>query len=468
MLSLTSVAVMAQSSSKIRKDQRRNRQQVEKAQRDVKLNAQAVENKLHDLELLDGQVRDLNKDIRRLNNTSDSLLRIIRPLNDSISALNDQLAMMRSRYAAALRKSQSNASGMDDLTFVFSSSTFSQAWERYRSLKQFSRWRQRKAREILATRSDLEVRQQRLDSLKRSNTRVLKSVQAQRNEVERKRVDTDRLVKSLRTQNKQLQQILKRRQDEARRLEERLEKAIAEEIEAQRLKEEKELQERARQEEQRRRQLAQQKGKDESSNHSSSTNDKNPGNGKVKSEDSDNRASGSGSSTQASSGRGDLNSNTTSQATAASFETLSQINRKLTGSFESNKGRLPYPLAGKFTVVKKFGRQKHPRLPKVETDNPGIDIEATKNAPVHAVFDGEVSQIFKLAGYNNVVVLRHGDYVTVYANIETLNVKKGDKVKTGQQIGRLYMDKSDGGRSVLHFELRREKEKQNPELWLSR
>ena len=141
---------------------------------------------------------------------------------------------------------------------------------------------------------------------------------------------------------------------------------------------------------------------------------------------------------------------------------------RLTGSFESNRGKLPYPVRGSFTIVKKFGRHKHPRLPKVETNNPGIDIEAVQGAEVYAVFDGEVSQIFKLAGYNNVVVLRHGDYVTVYANIASLNVKKGDKVTGGQPLGRIFIDRNDGNRSVLHFELRREKEKQNPELWLRR
>ena len=105
-------------------------------------------------------------------------------------------------------------------------------------------------------------------------------------------------------------------------------------------------------------------------------------------------------------------------------------------------------------------------MPKVETNNAGIDIEASKGASVKVVFDGEVSQIFKLAGYNNVIVVRHGDYVTVYANIALLNVKKGDKVKTGQSLGTLYIDKADGDRSVLHFELRKEKEKEDPELWL--
>lgn len=425
LLMLTSASAMAQSSSRIRRDQRRNRQQVEQAERNVRQNAQAVENNLNQLELLDGQIVDINRDVRRLRATSDSIMRLIRPLNDSIAELNERLGSMCDKYRTALRKSQTNANGMNDITFVFSSENFKQAWERYRSLRQFSRWRRRKADEIVDTRSSLQVRQQRLDSLRAANARVLKKVENQRDALECKKVETDRLVKSLKSQNKKLQEILKRRRDEARRLEERLEKAIAEELEARRRQEEKERAERERRE---------------------------------RNEQSQQAAAGNNASQAAA----------PSQPATKPTVTVSEANRQLTGTFESNKGKLPYPVSGQFTIVKKFGRQKHPRLPKVETNNPGIDIEASQGASVHAVFNGEVSQIFKLAGYNNVIVLRHGDYVTVYANIASLNVKKGDKVSTGQQLGKLYVDKADGNRSVLHFELRREKDKQNPELWLKR
>ncbi|MDE7385791.1 MAG: peptidoglycan DD-metalloendopeptidase family protein [Muribaculaceae bacterium] len=420
---LASLAAEAQSSSGIKREQRRNRQQIEQARRNVRQNEQAVENNLRQLELLDGEITDISRDVRRLRGTSDSLRQLIRPLNDSINDLNSRLSAMSEKYKTALRKSQTNGNSLNDITFVFSSENFMQAWQRYRSLRQFARWRQRKADEIIDVRSSLQSRLQRLDSLKASNNRVLSNVEQQRNTLERKRVETDRLVTSLKSQNKQLQQVLKRRQKEADELDRRLEKALAEEMEKQR-----------REEEERQRRLKEQEA---------------------------------AASKQASE---------TATKPAASDKQVqpkpaveAPVNSQLTGSFESNKGKLPYPLSGQFTIVKKFGRQKHPRLPKVETNNPGIDIEAsTQGATVHAVFDGEVSQIFKLAGYNNVIVLRHGDYVTVYANIARLDVKKGDKVKTGQALGSLYVDKADGNRSVLHFELRREKEKENPELWLKR
>ena len=137
-------------------------------------------------------------------------------------------------------------------------------------------------------------------------------------------------------------------------------------------------------------------------------------------------------------------------------------------NFESLKGRLSMPVAGNYTIVRKFGRQKHPSLPHVETDNAGIDIQTAPNAGVRAVCDGEVSAVFQPEGYNSVVVVRHGNYLTVYANLGAVNVRAHQQVKAGQSLGAVYSDSSDRNRSVLHFEIRHNRTKENPEVWLRR
>lgn len=83
-----------------------------------------------------------------------------------------------------------------------------------------------------------------------------------------------------------------------------------------------------------------------------------------------------------------------------------------------------------------------------------------------AVFDGTVSEVFRLPGYNTIVMVRHGKYLTIYANLSNINVKKGDALKQGQTIGTIYSDPDDGNRSILHFELRQEKQKLNPTAWV--
>ena len=98
--------------------------------------------------------------------------------------------------------------------------------------------------------------------------------------------------------------------------------------------------------------------------------------------------------------------------------------------------------------------------------NNGIDIATTEGAKARAVFDGEVTSVTKLTGANTVVIIRHGEYFTVYSNLENVTVKRGDKVKTKQNIGTVHTNKTEG-KTELHFELLKEQTRQNPANWLS-
>lgn len=139
---------------------------------------------------------------------------------------------------------------------------------------------------------------------------------------------------------------------------------------------------------------------------------------------------------------------------------------RLTGSFASNKGKLPSPVDRAATVVSTFGRHTHEELEKVQTQNNGMDFETTKGAQACAVFPGVVSMVIVMEGFDNVVLLRHGEYLTVYAGIDGLKVRKGQKVEAGQSLGSIYSDPTDNDRTRLHFEVRHEKEKLNPADWL--
>ena len=116
--------------------------------------------------------------------------------------------------------------------------------------------------------------------------------------------------------------------------------------------------------------------------------------------------------------------------------------------------------------MKGFGRQPHPELKHVETDNSGIDIEAPRGTSARAIFDGTVSAIFKQPGFNTIVMIRHGEYISIYAGLGTLSVKNGQKVTSGQAIGTIFTDPDNDNRSILHFEIRKERQKLNPTLWV--
>lgn len=138
----------------------------------------------------------------------------------------------------------------------------------------------------------------------------------------------------------------------------------------------------------------------------------------------------------------------------------------LTGKFDQNKGKLPYPVTGG-VIVDRFGVHPHPTRPGAMVNNKGVNIAAPNRTPVRAVFEGEVSKVFFFQGLNNSVIVRHGSYMTVYSNLSEVNVGSGDKVALGQQIGRLVTDNA-GENPVLHFEVWHETRNLNPEEWLKR
>jgi murein hydrolase activator len=145
--------------------------------------------------------------------------------------------------------------------------------------------------------------------------------------------------------------------------------------------------------------------------------------------------------------------------------TLTPVEKELSSSFASNKGKLPWP-SEKGVVTEAFGEHPHPVLKYVKVKNNGIDIATSKNADVRSVFNGKVSRVMSFQNLNKVVIIRHGDYLTVYSNLETVNVKDGDAVTTKQVIGKVHTNPEDS-RTELHFELWQGKNLQDPQVWLA-
>lgn len=135
--------------------------------------------------------------------------------------------------------------------------------------------------------------------------------------------------------------------------------------------------------------------------------------------------------------------------------------------FAACKGKLPMPLSNA-TITGRFGVHQHPVLKHVTVNNKGIYLTASKGAVAKAIFKGEVTQKFSIPGNNNAVIIRHDNYLTVYSNLTNINVKIGDKLNAGDQIGKVFEDSEDGGRTTLFFQIWKEKELQNPELWLKK
>jgi len=145
--------------------------------------------------------------------------------------------------------------------------------------------------------------------------------------------------------------------------------------------------------------------------------------------------------------------------------TLTKEEALIAGGFEKNKGRLPWPTESGF-ISGQFGKQKHPVLDQVTVNNKGIFIQTKAGSTARAVFEGVVTQCFTVGGSNNVII-RHGNYLTVYAGLTNLFVKTGDKVKTKQAIGKIYTDTDNDNKTEMQFQIWKEKEVLNPTLWLT-
>jgi murein hydrolase activator len=142
--------------------------------------------------------------------------------------------------------------------------------------------------------------------------------------------------------------------------------------------------------------------------------------------------------------------------------------QKLIGdSFEQNRRRLPWPVE-RGIITEKFGVHPHAVLRNVTVNNNGVNIATEGGSKARVVFNGEVSRVFGITGGNMAVIVRHGQYLTVYSNLVDVTVKKGDKVNVRQNIGTVYTDPADGNKAILKFQIWKESTKLNPEDWLVR
>ncbi len=156
--------------------------------------------------------------------------------------------------------------------------------------------------------------------------------------------------------------------------------------------------------------------------------------------------------------------NSTANKSSGSSIPLTPEAAALSSSFAGNKGKLPWPVESGF-VSKRFGTHPHPTLKGISEDNDGIDIQTRPNSEVRSVFDGEVTKIFTVPGYGGTIVVKHGEYYTMYSKLKVISVKSGDKVKAKQVLGQVYTNKE--GVAEVHFETWKGLQPMDPSSWLA-
>ncbi|WP_373803649.1 murein hydrolase activator EnvC family protein [Bacteroides heparinolyticus] len=384
-----------------------------------------VGSQLSGLAALTGQIEERKRYILAINNDVEAIERELGVLGRQLVRLQNDLKDKKQKYESSVQYLYKNRSIEEKLMFIFSARTLAQTYRRMRYVREYATYQRLQGEEILKKQEQVNRKQAELRQVKAAKEGLLKEREAEKARLEVQEKEKKTLVANLRKKQRGLQDEIGKKRREADRLNARIDRLIAEEIEKAR----------KRAEEEARREAAARKKADEKGGKSEKS----------------------------------AASSTSSKPKATPLETysMSKADRELSGNFANNRGKLPMPLTGAYIIVSHYGQYAVEGLRNVKLDNKGIDIQGRPGAQARAIFDGKVAAVFRLNGLFNVLI-RHGNYISVYCNLSSASVKQGDNVTTKQTLGEIFSDGADGGRTVLHFQLRKEKEKLNPEPWLNR
>lgn len=384
----------------------------------LKTTKKTVRSQLNGLAALTGQIEERKRYILTINNDVEAIDRELSSLERQLGKLQRDLKDRKKKYESSVRYLYKNRSIEEKLMFIFSAQSLAQTYRRLRYVREYATYQRLQGEEVLKKQEQVNKKKAELRQVRTAKANLLQEREAEKIKLEEQEKEKRTLVTSLRKKQRGLQNEIAKKRREANQLNARIDRLIAEEIEKAR----------KRAAEEARREAAARK-KEEA------------------------KAAASGAS----------------KTKAAPLEayTMSKADRELSGDFASNRGKLPMPISGAYIITSHYGQYAVEGLRNVKLDNKGIDIQGRPGAQARAIFNGKVAAVFKLNGLFNILI-RHGAYISVYCNLASASVKQGDTVTTKQAIGQVFSDGADGGRTVLHFQLRREKEKLNPEPWLNR
>lgn len=423
LMAVVAVASVAQSSKKVKDLQKQRKealQSIAKTDKELKTTKKSALQSLHQLNKLTAEITKHKEVITALNAEISNINKQERKINETISRLEKDLNAKKEAYAKAIRGIAGRNSGYETLMFVFSSNSLNQSYRRIRYLREYSAWRKKEAIKISEQQAELEKKKAELAKTRAEKNAVLGKRTDAANKLKQKEKSQKEVVADLKKKEKELQKELNAQRKQAAALNRRIEQLIAEEA---------------------RRAAEEAKRAAEAAKKAANADKK------------------SGKNASA----GEVRKSQTKGGYAMTKDEL-----ELSNSFSQNKGRLPMPLSGKYMIVGHFGQQQHQELKYVQVNSSGIDIQTTPGTTARSVFNGVVTRVFVMPGYNSSVIIRHGNYLTIYSNLSEVFVKAGDKVTTRQSIGRIYSDPEENNRTVLHFQLWKETTKLNPEPWLNK
>lgn len=408
------LSLQAQTSQKIKdlESQRSElQQQIAESESLLSSTKKDVKSQLDNLALLTGQIAERKRYIETIERDMKTLDAEINALQRQLDALQRELSDKKDKYKLSVQYLYRNKSIQEKLMFIFSADNLSQIYRRMRYVREYANYQRLQGMEIERKQKQVNTKKSQVEDTRAVKEDLLKESEAARQKLEKQEKERQTILTRLKKKQSSIQSEINKKKRSAQKLNAQIDRLIEQELEKARKRAEEEARKEAAKE------------------------------GKPAPKKKDGK-----------------------KGTVEKFN-MNNEDRQLSGSFEKNKGILPMPITGPYVIVSRYGQYAVDGLRNVKLDNKGIDIKGQAGAKARAIFDGEVSTIFKYNGMNNVLV-RHGNYISVYCNLSSVSVKKGAKVSTKDVIGTIAKDAS--GNVVLHFQLRKETAKLNPEHWLGR
>ena len=316
----------------------------------------------------------------------------INKTNTSINNLKKEIEKLKAEYEKMIYYAYKNQSAYTKLMFIFSAKDFNQAYNRMKYFEQYSEYRKKQALIIQKTQNNLAEKVKELEAKRSELKALLGEKEEEKKTLTIEKSEKEDVLIQLQEKEGQLKADLKKKQEDANKLQKEIKRIIEEEIK------------RAREEAVLAAKNAKAKNPPNPKNNTTKENPK-----EVKNEN---------------------------------VLTLTPEAQKLSDNFELNKGKLPWPVA-EGVIIEYFGEHEHPVLKGIKVKNDGIDISTKVGSAVRAVFDGEVTGVISIPGTGKAIIVRHGEYLSVYSNLSETNVKKGDKIKTKQNIGTALTDEDN-------------------------
>ena len=459
-------------------------QKIRQQEQALRANQADVKKRLQDLLVLNTQIDERQKNIEGIQKDIHGIDNNIGILTVQLQNLQSQLDQHKEKYIKSLQYSAKHHNVQENMMFIFSAESLTQLYRRMRFVKEYAAYQKAQGDIIKMKQQQIGEKNQQLKVVKGQKNTLLYKGQQEKKALEGQQGEQKKVAASLQQQQKTIQSVIAEQRQKDAELNKKIDALIAEEVAKARARAAAEAKRRAEAAAEAKRKAEELARKKAAAEAAARENARRIAEAKAREErlkaearaaeraaDAAKRKEAEQLAREAEAARvaterkaqaeEERNQRDISNArkSVEDAQRMNSVDRMMSGGFEANKGRLPMPITGSYRIVSHFGQYNVEGLKNVTLDNKGINILGSSGCQARAIYDGEVSAVFGFSG-SMVVMVRHGAYISVYCNLRSVNVSKGQKVSTRQTLGAVGAD------NILQFQLRRETAKLNPEVWL--